>query len=96
VLAAGTVILAKPSLGPCRSLVPFWCPNAWDESGRSETAFHDAGHAVASIALGVPFRYVTIRPRAEHVAGQGVYGETGRTEERAAQPLHGHSVRQPS
>ena len=38
-------------------------------SDRERTAYHEAGHAVAHVALGTPFRYVTIRPRDPEVAG---------------------------
>jgi len=40
------------------------------EDLRRLTAYHEAGHVVAHWALGIPFRYVTIRPR----TGFGVWG----------------------
>ncbi len=33
------------------------------------TAYHEAGHAAALAVFGVPFRYVTIRPRSPEAAG---------------------------
>lgn len=33
------------------------------------TAIHESGHVVAHVALGVPFRYVTLRPRTPGTAG---------------------------
>jgi len=38
-------------------------------SDRECVAFHEAGHAVAHVMLGTPFRYVTIRPRSDTAAG---------------------------
>jgi hypothetical protein len=43
--------------------------NSMTISDRKRTAYHEAGHAVAHVALGAPFRYVTIRPRNPEVAG---------------------------
>lgn len=34
-----------------------------DPTNRVQTAFHEAGHAVAYFAYGIPFRYITMRPR---------------------------------
>src|SRR5882672_2653137 len=31
---------------------------------KRETAYHEAGHAFVAIALGLPFRYVTVEPTA--------------------------------
>ena len=39
------------------------------KSHRRQTAYHESGHAVASIALRVLFRYVTIQPRTKQCAG---------------------------
>lgn len=40
------------------------------------TAFHEAGHAVVSLLSGLPFRYVTLRPR-DHLLVAGLVNTTG-------------------
>lgn len=38
------------------------------------TAVHEAGHVVAALTLGVPVRYVTMRPRGRDATAQVMYG----------------------